>query len=70
MKMNMIGYATIIIILLFKDSANKTDRHDITEIVLKVVLRTITLTPMFGTIFTSHLRFCNSLEIGHELMNI
>jgi len=28
-------------------SANKTDRHDITEILLKVALNTITLTPYF-----------------------
>jgi hypothetical protein len=51
-------------------SPNKTDRHDITEILLKVVLSIITLTAMLGTIFTSHVRFCNSLEIGHVLMNI
>jgi len=28
-------------------SINKTDRHDITEILLKVVLNTITLTPEY-----------------------
>jgi hypothetical protein len=28
-------------------STNKTDRQDITEILLKVVLNTITLTPLF-----------------------
>ena len=34
-------------------STNKTDRHDITEILLKVALNTITLTP-FGETFCSH----------------
>ena len=31
-------------------STNKTDRHDITEIVLKVDLNTITLNPLFAII--------------------
>ena len=32
-------------VLRFPLSTNKTDRHDITEILLKVALNTITLTP-------------------------
>jgi len=33
-------------------STNKTDRHDITEILLKVVLNTITLTPTCNQLMT------------------
>jgi hypothetical protein len=35
-----------IIISIFVSSTNKTDRHDITEILLRVALNTITLTPI------------------------
>jgi len=31
-------------------STNKTDRHDMTEILLKVALNIITLTPILGTL--------------------
>jgi hypothetical protein len=43
-------------------STNKTDRHDITEILLKVVLNTITLTPLF-------LHNNNSNEINNVKVN-
>jgi hypothetical protein len=33
-------------------STNKADRHDITEIMLKVALNTIALTPLFWTLFS------------------
>ena len=32
-------------------STNKTDRHNITEILLKVALNTVTLTPLFDLSF-------------------
>jgi hypothetical protein len=37
-------------------STNKTDRHDVTEILLKVVLITTTLTPVISTIWKIMLR--------------
>jgi hypothetical protein len=39
-------------------STNKTYRHDITEIVLKVALNTITPNPM--------IQICNKLKVGHR----
>ena len=46
-------------------SINKTDRHDITEILLKVVLNTITLTPNWSIMHCQKIvLFCNE-----ELLN-
>ena len=43
---------------------NKTDRHDMTEIVLKVTLNTITLTPSYHTII-AYLNICeNSMLVS------
>jgi hypothetical protein len=40
-------------------STNKTDCHEIPEIVLKVTLNTITLTPVLDTVFFfSALKYC------------
>ena len=42
-------------------STNKTDRHDITEILLKVALNTINLTPLLCTMFKQTYRSTNTL---------
>ena len=45
---------------------NKTDRHDITEILLKVVLNTITLTP-YSIFFTNAIFFIYTFQIKFPL---
>jgi hypothetical protein len=40
-------------------SNNKSDRHDITEILLKVVLNTINLNPNQITMYTYHIDACD-----------
>jgi hypothetical protein len=49
-------------------SINKTDRHDITEIVLKVALNTINLKPEF-TIKETIFIIVNILELYNFLIN-
>ena len=52
-------------------STNKTDRHDITEIVLKVTFNTITLTPLtirkVGVFLKYHsVIVCKEITISHK----
>jgi len=51
-------------------STNKTDRHDITEILLKVVLNTITLTLNWKCNFCFFIRKCIKMEINVMFLKI
>ena len=49
-------------------SINRTDRHDITEILLKVVLNTITLTPNWSIMHCQKMvLFCNEELLEEEM---
>jgi hypothetical protein len=51
-------------LLRFVSSTNKTDRHDITEILLKVALNTLTLTMYISLISKLKIRYYTIIDFG------